>query len=143
MGEAISGEGAARGVFKHLTQKDRATLYILVDERRELQVWFPTFGRDLMPSGNLSVALRLARKVGAKFLPFYLARTDGPYFDLHWHPPLDPRIDSDADIVATLDQFLGRACIDHADQWLALHDMDLTQPGHMPPILPANAPPVM
>ncbi len=49
----------------------------------------------------------------------------------------------DAQIVATLDQFLGRACIDHADQWLALHDMDLTQPGHMPPILPANAPPVM
>ncbi len=91
MGEAISGEGAARGVFKHLTQKDRATLYILVDERRELQVWFPTFGRELMPSGNLSVALRLARKVGAKFLPFYLARTDGPYFDLHWHPPLDPQ----------------------------------------------------
>lgn len=143
MGEAISGEGAARGVFKHLTQKDRATLYILVDERRELQVWFPTFGRDLMPSGNLSVALRLARKVGAKFLPFYLARTDGPHFDLHWHPPLDPHIDSDADIVATLDQFLGRACIDHADQWLALHDMDLTQPGHMPPILAGNAPPVM
>ncbi|WP_437183929.1 lysophospholipid acyltransferase family protein [Sphingobium xenophagum] len=143
MGEAISGEGAARGVFKHLTQKDRATLYILVDERRELQVWFPTFGRELMPSGNLSVALRLARKVGAKFLPFYLARTDGPYFDLHWHPPLDPQETDDAQIVATLDQFLGRACIDHADQWLALHDMDLTQPGHMPPILPANAPPVM
>lgn len=143
MGEAISGEGAARGVFKHLTQKDRATLYILVDERREFQVWFPTFGRDLAPSGNLSVALRLARKVGAQFLPFYLARTDGPHFDLHWHPPLDPRIDSDADIVATLDRFLGKACIDHADQWLALHDMDLTQPGHMPPILPANAPPVM
>lgn len=143
MGEAISGEGAARGVFKHLTQKDRATLYILVDERREFQVWFPTFGRDLAPSGNLSVALRLARKVGAKFLPFYLARTDGPHFDLHWNPPLDPRIDSDADIVATLDRFLGKACIDHADQWLALHDMDLTLPGHMPPILPANAPPAM
>ncbi|RJG53494.1 lauroyl acyltransferase [Sphingobium terrigena] len=137
MGEAISGEGAARGVFKHLTQKDRATLYILVDERREFQVWFPTFGRELAPSGNLSVALRLARKVGAKFLPFYLARTNGPHFDLHWHPPLDPRTTSDADIVATLDRFLGQACIDHADQWLALHDMDLTQPGHMPPAPPA------
>jgi KDO2-lipid IV(A) lauroyltransferase len=27
-----------------------------------------------------------------------------------------------------VDAFLGKACIDHADQWLALHDMDLTAP---------------
>lgn len=129
MGEAIGGEGAARGVLKHLTQKDRATLYILADERRDRQVWFPTFGRPLEPSGNLSIALRLARKVGAKFLPFYLVRTSGPHFDLHWHHPLDPATMSDAEIVATLDRFLGDACVAHADQWLALHDMDLTQPG--------------
>lgn len=128
MGEAIGGDGAARGVLKHLTQKDRATLYILADERRDRQVWFPTFGRALEPSGNLSIALRLARKVGAQFLPFYLVRTSGPHFALHWHPPLDPRAMSDAQIVAVLDRFLGQACIDHADQWLALHDMDLTQP---------------
>jgi KDO2-lipid IV(A) lauroyltransferase len=25
-----------------------------------------------------------------------------------------------------VDAFLGKACIEHADQWLALHDMDLT-----------------
>ncbi|MEJ7927623.1 lauroyl acyltransferase [Sphingobium sp. AN641] len=128
MGEAIGGEGAARGVMKHLAQKDRATLYILLDERRDFQVWFPTFGRDLPPSGNLSVALRLGRKVGARFLPFYLARTSGPHFALRWHPPLDPREMDDAQIVAALDAFLGQACIDHADQWLALHDMDLTRP---------------
>ncbi len=128
MGEAIGGEGAARGVLKHLTQKDRATLYILLDERRDGQVWFPTFGRDLAPSGNLSVALRLARKVGATFLPFYLARTSGPHFVLRWHAPLDPREMDDAEIVRQLDAFLGPACIAHADQWLALHDMDLTQP---------------
>jgi KDO2-lipid IV(A) lauroyltransferase len=35
---------------------------------------------------------------------------------------------SDAEIVAALDRFLGQACIDHADEWLALHDMDLTVP---------------
>ncbi len=128
MGEAISGEGAARGVLRHLTQKDRATLYILLDERRDRQVWFPTFGRDLPPSGNLSVALRLGRKVGARFLPFYLARTDGPHFRLHWHPPLDPKTMDDAQIMQALDTFLGQACLAHADQWLALHDMDLTQP---------------
>lgn len=133
MGEAIGGEGAARGVLKHLTQKDRATLYILADERRERQVWFPTFGRPLPPSGNLSIALRLARKVGARFLPFYLLRTQGPHFDLHWHPPLDPGALSDEAIVAALDAYLGRACIAHADQWLALHDMDLTAKGHRPP----------
>lgn len=130
MGEAIGGEGAARGVLKHLTQKDRATLYILADERRDRQVWFPTFGRPLEPSGNLSIALRLARKVGAKFLPFYLVRSDGPHFDLHWRPPLDPKDMSDADIVAALDAYLGAACVAHADEWLALHDMDLTAPGH-------------
>ena len=127
------GEGAARGVLKHLTQKDRATLYILADERRERQVWFPTFGRPLPPSGNLSIALRLARKVGARILPFYLLRTQGPHFDLHWHPPLDPGALSDEAIVAALDAYLGRACIAHADQWLALHDMDLTAEGHRPP----------
>ncbi|QGP80787.1 lysophospholipid acyltransferase family protein [Sphingobium sp. CAP-1] len=126
MGEAIGGEGAARGVLKHLTQKDRATLYILADERRDRQVWFPTFGRPIEPSGNLSIALRLARKVGAKFLPFYLIRTSGPHFELHWREPLDPATMSDADIVAALDAFLGDACIAHADQWLALHDMDLS-----------------
>lgn len=129
MGEAIGGEGAARGVLKHLTQKDRATLYILADERRDRQVWFPTFGRPLEPSGNLSIALRLARKVGAKFLPFYLVRTGGPHFALHWHPPLDPRTMSDADIVAVLDRYLGEACVAHADEWLALHDMDLATSG--------------
>lgn len=133
MGEAIGGEGAARGVLKHLTQKDRATLYILADERRERQVWFPTFGRPLPPSGNLSIALRLARKVDARILPFYLLRTQGPHFDLHWHPPLDPGALSDEAIVAALDAYLGRACIAHADQWLALHDMDLTADGHRPP----------
>ena len=133
MGEAIGGEGAARGVLKHLTQKDRATLYILADERRERQVWFPTFGRPLPPSGNLSIALRLARKVDARILPFYLLRTQGPHFDLHWHPPLDPGALSDEAIVAALDAYLGRACIAHADQWLALHDMDLTAEGHRPP----------
>ena len=130
MGEAIGGEGAARGVLKHLTQKDRATLYILADERRDRQVWFPTFGRPLEPSGNLSIALRLARKVGARFLPFYLVRTGGPHFALHWHPPLDPKTMSDAEIVAALDRYLGQACIAHADEWLALHDMDLTLSSH-------------
>ncbi|MCI4589376.1 lauroyl acyltransferase [Sphingobium sp. BYY-5] len=128
MGEAIGGGGAARGVLKHLTQKDRATLYILADERRERQVWFPTFGRSLEPSGNLSIALRLARKVGARFLPFYLVRTSGPHFELHWHEPLDPATMSDPEIIAALDHFLGDASIAHADQWLALHDMDLADP---------------
>jgi KDO2-lipid IV(A) lauroyltransferase len=126
MGEAITGDGAARGILKHLTTKDRATLYILLDERRDRQVWFPRFGRDLPPSGNLSVALRLGRKVGAKFLPFYLIRTTGPNFRVHWHPPLDPAQLTDDQIMDQVDAFLGKACIDHADQWLALHDMDLT-----------------
>lgn len=128
MGEAITGDGAARAILKHLTTKDRATLYILLDERRDRQVWFPRFGRDLPPSGNLSVALRLARKVGAKFLPFYMIRTQGPHFRVHWHAPLDPAILSDDQILDQVDAFLGRACIDHPDQWLALHDMDLTAP---------------
>lgn len=136
MGEAITGSGgAARGIVRHLT-KDRAMLYILVDERREAQVWFPRFGRDLPPSGNLSVALRLAHKSGARFTPFYLTRTNGPHFDLHWHPPLDPARMSDIEMVAAIDTFLARACIDHADEWLALHDMDLTSPGHAPPTPP-------
>ncbi|AMK23547.1 MULTISPECIES: lysophospholipid acyltransferase family protein [unclassified Sphingobium] len=128
MGEAITGEGAARAILKHLTTKDRATLYILLDERRDRQVWFPRFGRDLPPSGNLSVALRLARKVGAKFLPFYMIRTQGPNFRVHWHRPLDPAPLTDDQIMDQVDAFLGQACIDHADQWLALHDMDLTEP---------------
>lgn len=127
MGEAITGEGAARAILKHLTTRDRATLYILLDERRDRQVWFPRFGRDLPPSGNLSVALRLARKVGAKFLPFYMIRTDGPHFRVHWHDPLDPATLTDDQIMDQVDAFLGKACIDHADQWLALHDMDLSQ----------------
>ena len=128
MGEAITGDGAARGILKHLTTKDRATLYILLDERRDRQVWFPRFGRDLPPSGNLSVALRLGRKVGAKFLPFYMIRTTGPNFRVHWHQPLDPAQLNDEQIMDQVDAFLGKACIDHADQWLALHDMDLTAP---------------
>lgn len=125
MGEAITGDGAARGILKHLTTKDRATLYILLDERREKQVWFPRFGRDLEPSGNFSVALRLARKVGATFLPFTMIRTQGPNFRVHWHAPLDPAVLTDDQIMDQVDAFLGEACIRHADQWLALHDMDL------------------
>lgn len=113
-------------------------LYILIDERRDHQVWFPRFGRDHPLSGNMSVALRLARKSGARVTPFYLTRTSGPHFDLHWHPPLDPATLTDDAIGAAADAFLGQACITHADEWLALHDMDLTQPGHAP-----TAPPVM
>lgn len=130
MGEAITGDGAARGILKHLTSDPRATLYILLDERRDLQVWFPRFGRPLPPSGNLSVALRLARKVDARFLPFYLSRTHGPHFRLHWHPPLDPREMDDKAIIGAVDAYLGAAARTHADEWLALHDMDLTAPGH-------------
>jgi KDO2-lipid IV(A) lauroyltransferase len=72
------------------------------------------------------VALRLARKVGAKFLPFYMVRTTGPHFTVHWRPPLDPASLTDDQIMGEVDAFLGKACIEHADQWLALHDMDLT-----------------
>ncbi|HUD94385.1 lauroyl acyltransferase [Sphingobium sp.] len=132
MGDAITGSGgAARAILRHLA-KDRAMLYILIDERREQQVWFPRFGRDLPPSGNLDFTLRLARKASARLTPFYLARTSGPNFDLHWHPPIDLTQSDDKEVMATLDAFLGQACIDHADDWLALHDMDLTQPGHQP-----------
>jgi KDO2-lipid IV(A) lauroyltransferase len=132
MGEAITGSGgAAREIMRHLA-KNRAMLYILVDERREQQVWFPRFGRPLPPSGNLSIALRLARKTGARLTPFYLARTAGAHFDLHWHAPLDPAILDDEAIIAAADAFLGQACITHANEWLALHDMDLTRDGHMP-----------
>jgi KDO2-lipid IV(A) lauroyltransferase len=128
MGEAITGSsGAARAILRHLTQKDRAMLYILVDERADQQVAFPRFGRSLEPTGNLSIALRLGKAAGARFLPFYLARTDGPHFRLFWHPPLDSAKMEPQELVAKVDAFLGTACITHADQWLALHDMDLTQ----------------
>lgn len=129
MGEAITGSSnAARAILRHLLDKDRAMLYILVDERRDRQVRFPRFGRDLAPSGNLSVALRLARRSGARFLPFTLARTKGAHFHLDWHAPLDPGEMDEEAMLETIDAFLGKACIDHADQWLALHDMDLTAP---------------
>ncbi|WP_176592849.1 lysophospholipid acyltransferase family protein [Sphingobium sp. EM0848] len=129
MGEAITGNsGAARAILRHLAEKDRAMLYILVDERRDRQVWFPRFGRDLEPSGNLSIALRLARRSDARFLPFTLARTKGAHFHLDWHPPLDPNEMDEVEMLKAMDGFLGKACIDHADQWLALHDMDLTAP---------------
>ena len=128
MGEAITGSAAARAILRHLSDKDRAMLYILVDERRDRQVWFPRFGRNLPPSGNLSVALRLARKAGARFLPFYMVRSHGPNFRVHWHRPIDPATISDDEIMEQVDAFLGKACVDHADQWLALHDMDLTAP---------------
>src|SRR3546814_19898490 len=116
MGEAITGDGAARGVLKHLAGRDRATLYILLDERRDRQGWFPRFGRDLPPSGNLSVALRLARKVGARVLPFSLIRSEEPHFRVHWHPPLDPALLSDDRILEQVDAFLGTACVDHAEE---------------------------
>ena len=125
MGEAITGSGAARSILRHLAEKDRAMLYILVDERRDRQVWFPRFGRNVEPSGNLSIALRLARRSNARFLPFTLARTKGAHFRLDWHPPLDPLVMDEADLLDQVDAFLGKACVDHADQWLALHDMDL------------------
>jgi len=114
MGEAITGDGAARGILKHLTTKDRATLYILLDERRDRQVWFPRFGRDLPPSGNLSVALRLARKVGAKFLPFYMVRTTGPHFTVHWRPPLDPVSLTDDQIMGEVNEYSAGEVYDDA-----------------------------
>ncbi|MES2158413.1 MAG: lauroyl acyltransferase [Pseudomonadota bacterium] len=128
MGQVVTGEGGARILMKHLASNPRASLFILLDERRDRQVWFPRFGRDLPPSGNLSIALRLGRRVNARFLPFYVARTDGPHFRLHWHPPLDPLTMSDDAIFTAVDSYLGAASIAHADQWLALHDMDLTVP---------------
>ncbi|EQB30307.1 lysophospholipid acyltransferase family protein [Sphingobium ummariense] len=122
-----AGEGAARKILRHLGRHDRGFAYILLDERLDRQVAFPTFGRPLEPRGNVSIALRLARASKARILPVYLAREDGPRFTLRWHAPLDPAEMSQQAMFAALDAWFGRAALDHLDQWLALQDMDLAQ----------------
>ena len=121
------GDSAARRILRHLAKVDRALAYMLLDERRDRQVTFPTFGRPLGPQGNISIALRMARASGARILPFYLPRHNGTHFTLKWHPPLDPALLDDAAMFAALDDFLGKAAIAHVDQWLALQDMDLAE----------------
>lgn len=124
------GEGAARRILRHLAKEDRALAYMLLDERRDRQVTFPTFGRPLGPQGNASIALRMAKASGARIMPLYLVRTGGTHFTLKWHQPFDPAEMDQAAIFAALDQFLGAAARAHLDQWLGLQDIDLTEPGH-------------
>jgi|EndMetStandDraft_9_1072997.scaffolds.fasta_scaffold00189_8 KDO2-lipid IV(A) lauroyltransferase len=126
------GEGAARRILRHLAKEDRALAYMLLDERRDRQVSFPTFGRPLGPQGNVSIALRMAKASGARIMPLYLVRTGSTHFTLKWHQPFDPADMDQAAIFAALDDFLGDAALAHLDQWLGLQDIDLTEPGHAP-----------
>lgn len=119
------GENAARRILRHLTKVDRAQAYILLDERIDRQVSFPTLGRPIGPQGNVSIALRLAKASRAQIMPIYLIRSGGSHFTLKWHPPLDPIALGEAATFAALDDYLGRAALAHLDQWLALQDIDL------------------
>ena len=132
------GTGAARKALREL-RRDHAAVFLLLDERRDRQVWFPFLGRTLPPSGNLSVALRLARLSGAAILPFLFERTAATRFRVHWHPPLQiDQMGEDA-VVAELDRWFGAAALRHADQWLGLHDMTVDPALGFTPQAPPDA----
>lgn len=125
MSAAVSpGSGAARQAIRALLSVERSAVLLLLDERRDGQVWFPLFGRKIPPSGNLLTALRLARIAEANILPVFLERVEGTRFRVQSHPILSIDDLGEVELVRKLDKWFGAAAIKYSDQWLALQDMD-------------------
>ena len=82
------GVKGVRPAMKRLAQRD-GVVVIAGDEGFDGRIMAPFFGRPTHLSGNLAIAVRLARHAGARIVPCYVARKGGSQFVCRWLKPID------------------------------------------------------
>lgn len=81
------GVKGVRPAMKRLAAHD-GVVSIFGDEGFDGRIMAPFFGRPTHLSGNLAIAVRLARHAGARIVPFYVTRKDGSHFVCRWLKPI-------------------------------------------------------
>ncbi len=98
---------------------------IFGDEAREGRLMAPLFGRSPHDQGNLALAVRMARRVGAKIVVAHSERLKGCRFRLYISPPFSLP-EASAGVVADvafLDEKITPAIIANLDRWYYLDDL--------------------
>jgi KDO2-lipid IV(A) lauroyltransferase len=101
-----------------------------VDEVRNDQIHFPTFGRPLPNDGSAVVATRLALAVKGLLVPVYMLRTRGAQFRMVVLPAIDPMAEADQGdpiprTLRRLDRIYTPLVARHASQWYMLAELRL------------------
>ncbi len=112
-----SGPFVGKKIYNQL--KAGYTLNIAVDECVNNKVNIPSFGRELPLTGNLSMAVRLAKLTKALLCPVYATRTKGAQFVVHVLPQIEldfKRLKSH-EVMRVLDAQLMSVIGQHLDQW--------------------------
>ena len=118
------GVKGVRPAMKRLAQRD-GVVAIFGDEGIDGRIMAPFFGRTTHLSGNLAVAVRLARHAGARIVPFYVVRKGGSQFVCRWLKPIDlPKTDTPglrlAEDVERLNSVIEPVVKRHISQWYFL-----------------------
>ncbi|MDQ0318522.1 KDO2-lipid IV(A) lauroyltransferase [Pararhizobium capsulatum DSM 1112] len=118
------GVKGVRPAMKRLMAHD-GLVAIFGDEGFDDGIMAPFFGRPTHLSGNLAIAVRLARHAGARIVPFYVVRKGGSRFICRWLKPIDlPETDDPgaalADDVERLNGVIEPIVSRHINQWYFL-----------------------
>ncbi|WP_075290847.1 lysophospholipid acyltransferase family protein [Pararhizobium arenae] len=118
------GVKGVRPAMRRLAQNN-GVVVIFGDEGFDGRIMAPFFGRATHISGNLAIAVRLARHAGAQIVPFYVVRKAGTEFTCRWLKPI--RLAETRDAAAALAEDVERlnAVIEpivrrHVSQWYFL-----------------------
>jgi len=83
------GVSGVRPAMRLLGNHDGVVM-LFGDEGFDGRIMAPFFGRPTHLSGNLAVAVRLARHSGALIVPAYVTRRRGAHFTCRWLAPIRP-----------------------------------------------------
>ncbi|MCV9963066.1 lipid A biosynthesis lauroyl acyltransferase [Pararhizobium sp. BT-229] len=83
------GVKGVRPAMKMLGNREGVVM-LFGDEGFDGRIMAPFFGRPPHLSGNLAIAIRLARHSGALIVPAYVIRRRGAHFTCRWLPPIRP-----------------------------------------------------
>ena len=114
-----------RGVRDAMTLLKRNHIVaIFGDEARDGLLMAPLFGRAPHARGNLAIAARMARRVGAKIVVAHSERLEGCRFKLYISEPFSLPENNDGAVadVAFLDAKITPAIVANLDRWYYLDD---------------------
>lgn len=116
---AIAGSPAATRWLVRALEDEKGVVLMYMDELRAGVPNAPAFGRPLASGGNIRTIARLAQRAGAGVVLAYAERRPGPYFDVHFCPPITMPADL-TEAVAMLDAAAEIVVRPRLAQWLFL-----------------------
>lgn len=118
------GVKGVRPAMRRLAQRDGVVM-IFGDEGFGGRIMAPFFDRPPHLSGNLAIAVRLARHAGARIVPGYILRDRGSRFVCRWLPAVELEVSDDpgaslAGDVVRLNGIIEPIIRRHVGQWYFL-----------------------